>query len=98
MNSLRDISIELARSMFILSDQKKRKESWSFLFSIDDWLRLEEQWETMPITEKEILIEEAKNHFISLKNNFPCTYDIIINRMLISSNKSIDHLSHGSMI
>jgi len=98
MNDIRDASIELARSIFILSDSKKRKESWSFLFAIDDWLRLENEWENMQTVEKEILIEEAKVHILSLKDNFPLVYDIIINQMILTKSRTIDHLSHGSMI
>jgi hypothetical protein len=88
-----DIAIELARSIFILSDkQQSRKEPWLFFPNIHDWIRTEQSWIEMSEDEKIHLIEDAKNHLMMLKNNFPTVYELIITRILYVNDKSIDHL------
>lgn len=94
----RDIALELARSMFILSIENTRKEPWMFLMNINDWITKERQWIDMPLSEKENLIQNAENYLESLKIDFPIIYDIITNRLIPSNHKSIDYLSHGTLI
>ena len=96
---LDDIALELARSMFICSDENQSlKQPWLFMFHINDWVRLEQSWIAMDQTEKMNLVEDAKKHLQMIRINFPLVYDIIVNRIIPANDRSIDHLLHGSSI
>lgn len=97
-NQIDNIALELARSMFILSMNPRGKEVTQFLTNINDWVDREEEWINMSNTEREILVEDAKNCLASIKENLPLVYDVIITKIIYSNHKSINHLLHRSSI
>lgn len=96
--NLDEIALEIARSLFILSAKNKREQVTLFLTDINEWIEREQEWIDLSLAKKEKLIDEAKIYLMTLKEDLPLTYDIIINRILPADHKSIDYLLHGSSI
>jgi hypothetical protein len=96
--NLDEIALEIARSLFILSAKNKREQVTLFLTDINEWIEREQEWIDLSLAEKEKLIDDAKIYLMTLKENLPLTYDIIVNRILPADHKSIDYLLHGSLI